>query len=179
MGGGHFRFVSPQSLEEAFVLTSLETWVPGGAWGRGSEWGPVPTGGCSSGACQQLAISPVSPMARPGSLHGRGLRGIHGVFRQGQSPPLPCEMLPQSISSLWLLPSQGDRAPTLSRPVVSWWANCDLEAETRDGLSRDPTPSAWGTLPSSSAASPSVSAGQARLLAGTGGFNLKSGVWRP
>lgn len=43
--GGHVLFVVPQSLEEAFVLTSLETWVPGGAWGRGSEWGRVPTGG--------------------------------------------------------------------------------------------------------------------------------------
>lgn len=109
--GGHVLFVVPQSLEEAFVLTSLETWVPGGAWGRGSEWGRVPTGGCSSGACQQLATFPVSSTARPGSLHGRGLRGIHGVFGQGQSPPLPCETLPQSISSLWLLLSQEDRAP--------------------------------------------------------------------
>lgn len=25
VGGGHFLFVAPQSLEEAFVLTSLET----------------------------------------------------------------------------------------------------------------------------------------------------------
>lgn len=69
--------------------------------------------------------------------------------------------------------------PTLLRPLGSWWANCDLETETRVGLSWDPTPSAWGILPPSSAASPSASAGQARLLAGAGGDNLKSGVWRP
>ena len=75
-GGGHFLFVAPQSLEEAFVFTSLETWVSGGAWDRGSEWGPVPMG-AASGACQQLATFPVSSTAWLGSLHDRGLRGIH------------------------------------------------------------------------------------------------------
>ena len=82
--GGHFLFVAPQSLEEAFVLTSLETWVPGGAWGRGSEWGPVPMG-AASGACQQLATFPVSSTAWLGSLHDRGLRGIHVGVGQGHS----------------------------------------------------------------------------------------------
>ena len=82
--GGHFLFVAPQSLEEAFVLTSLETWVPGGAWDRGSEWGPVPMG-AASGACQQLDTFPVSSTAWLGSLHDRGLRGIHVGVGQGHS----------------------------------------------------------------------------------------------
>ena len=71
-------------LEEAFVFTSLETWVSGGAWDRGSEWGPVPMG-AASGACQQLATFPVSSTAWLGSLHDRGLRGIHVGVGQGHS----------------------------------------------------------------------------------------------
>ena len=78
------KYVRAQSLEEAFVLTSLETWVPGGAWGRGSEWGPVPMG-AASGACQQLATFPVSSTAWLGSLHDRGLRRIHVGVGQGHS----------------------------------------------------------------------------------------------
>lgn len=129
---------------------SAPAWRPGCQVGPGAEaqsGAMCPQGAAALGPANSLPPSLFPPRPGRALCMAGGCEGFmecsvrvsphHSLVRRSHNPS------PLSGFSC----HRKTEPPTLSRPLGSWWVNCDLEAETRDGLSRDPTPSAWGTLP--------------------------------